>query len=54
MQGSTLDVKNNICQDCRKRLKDLNIAWIGYLNTFDSIPHSCDSKVNNTPDMGEQ
>jgi len=27
-------------QDCRRRNRNLSIAWIGYQKAFDSVPHS--------------
>jgi len=29
-----------IYKDCRRRYKNLNIAWICYQKAFDSVPHS--------------
>ena len=29
-----------IYEDCRRRNKNLSIAWIDYRKTFDSVPHS--------------
>ena len=29
-----------IYEDCRRRNKNLSIAWIDYQKTFDSVPHS--------------
>ena len=29
-----------IYQDCRRRNRNLSIAWIDYQKTFDSVPHS--------------
>jgi len=28
------------CEDCRRRNKNLIIAWIDYQKAFDSVPHS--------------
>ena len=29
-----------IYEDCRRRKKNLSIAWIDYQKAFDSVPHS--------------
>jgi hypothetical protein len=39
MQGSTVESKI-ISEDCKKRRKNLNTAWIDYQKAFDSVPHS--------------
>jgi hypothetical protein len=33
-------ISEAIFDDCRKRRKNLNIAWIGYRKAFDTVPHS--------------
>jgi hypothetical protein len=33
-------ISETIFEDCRKRIKDLNVAWIGYQKKFDNVPHS--------------
>ena len=33
-------MKGNVCGHCRRRNKNLSIAWIDYQKAFDSVPHS--------------
>ena len=33
-------ISKTIYEDCRRRNKKLNIAWIDYQKAFDSVPHS--------------
>ena len=33
-------ISKAICGDCRRRNKNLSIAWIDYQIAFDSVPHS--------------
>jgi hypothetical protein len=33
-------VSKVILEDCKKRIKNLNLAWIDYQKAFDSVPHS--------------
>jgi len=35
-----LIISKAIYQDCRRRNKNLSIAWIDYHRAFDSVPHS--------------
>ena len=35
-----LMISKTIYEDCRRRNKNLSIAWIDYQKAFDSIPHS--------------
>jgi len=35
-----LMISKAICEDCRRRNKNLSIAWIDYQKAFDSVPHS--------------
>ena len=35
-----LMISKAIYEDCRRRNKNLSIAWIDYQKTFDSVPHS--------------
>jgi hypothetical protein len=35
-----LQISKAIYKDCKRRKKNLSIAWIDYQKTFDSIPHS--------------
>jgi hypothetical protein len=40
-------ISKAIYEDCRRRNKNLSIAWIDYQKAFDSVPHSClGGKVN--------
>ena len=41
-----LMISEKIYEDCRRRNKNLSIAWIHYQKAFDSIPHSWVEKVN--------
>jgi hypothetical protein len=36
-----LMVLKAIYEDCRRRKKNLSIAWIDYQKAFDTVPHSC-------------
>ena len=33
-------ISKTIYEDCRRRNKNLSIAWIDYQKAFDSVPHS--------------
>jgi len=33
-------ISKAIYEDCRRRNKNLSIAWIDYQKAFDSVPHS--------------
>jgi len=33
-------ISKAICEDCKRRNKNLSIAWIDYQKAFDNIPHS--------------
>ena len=33
-------ISEALYEDCKRRNKNLSIAWIGYQKAFDSIPHS--------------
>jgi uncharacterized protein YukE len=33
-------ISNAILEDCKKRRKNLNMAWIGYQKAFDSVQQS--------------
>ena len=35
-----LMISKAIYEDCRRRNKNISIAWIDYQNAFDSVPHS--------------
>jgi len=35
-----LMISKAIYEDCRRRNKNLSIAWIDYQKVFDSVPHS--------------
>lgn len=37
-------IPKTILEDCRKRIKNLNVAWIDYGKTFNSVPHSWTEK----------
>jgi hypothetical protein len=38
---------STIYDDCRKRRRNLNTAWINYEKAFDSVPHSWTGKSVN-------
>ena len=35
-----LMINNAILENCKKKRKNLSIAWIDYNKAFDSVPHS--------------
>jgi len=35
-----LMISKVLCEDCKRRNKNLSIAWIDYQKAFDSVPHS--------------
>ena len=35
-----LMINNVILENCKKKMKNLSTAWIGYKKAFDSVPHS--------------
>jgi len=39
-----LIISTAIYEDCRRRNKNLRIAWIDYQKAFDSVPHSWEEK----------
>jgi len=39
-----LMISKAIYKECRRRNKNLSIAWIDYQKAFDSVPHSCVEK----------
>jgi hypothetical protein len=40
MKRSTANFKSNIKQECKRRKKNLCMAWIDYQQAFDRVPHS--------------
>jgi hypothetical protein len=34
-------ISNAILQECKRRKKNLSMAWIDYQKAFDRVPHSC-------------
>jgi hypothetical protein len=37
-------ISKAIYEDCRRRNKNLSIAWTDYQKAYDSVPHSCVEK----------